>query len=105
MKIVNKAKRIDEFTTKQLDYIIVERIDNSYHIKCTFDEGKGQFEIVLHKDIFKKLFMKEVKKQLLKEIEKEKKKYAGRNRGWTAEIIEGLEIAEEKIKKAFEELE
>ena len=38
---------------------------------------------------------------VLKEIEKEKKKYAERNRGWTAEIIEGLEIAENKIKKAF----
>ena len=56
MKIVNKAREIEAFTIYQLDNILVEKINDFYYIKCTFDKGKGQFEIVLHKDDFKKLF-------------------------------------------------
>ena len=56
MKIVNKARGIEPFSTKQLDNIIVEKNNDFYFIKCTFDKGKGQLEIVLHKGDFKRLF-------------------------------------------------
>ena len=61
MKIVNKAREIEAFTTKQLDSIVIDKIDDFYYIKCTFDNGKGQFEIVIHKDEFRKLFFRQFK--------------------------------------------
>ena len=73
MKIVNKAREIPAFSTKQIDNIVMEKIDGTYYMKCTFDNGKGQLEIVLHEDVFKNLFKLAIKEKvewLLKEIEK-----------------------------------
>ena len=115
MKIVNKVKEIEPFSTKQLDNIIIEKNNDFYFIKCTFDKGKGQLELVIHKDEFERLFLGKVKEQikwLLKEIEKEQKsamkdlkeiKYRKNplQHKWLDGYIDGLVHAEVKIKKAF----
>jgi len=56
MKIVNKAKEIEAFTTKEIDTIDLEKHGKNFHIKLTFDKGKGQLEIVMSKDAMKRLF-------------------------------------------------
>ncbi|MHA1686371.1 MAG: hypothetical protein ACTSYD_08155 [Candidatus Heimdallarchaeaceae archaeon] len=114
MKIVNKAREIEAFTTKQLDNIVIEKNNDFYFIKCTFDKGKGQFEIILHKDDLKRLFFKEVKQreeekvnQLLQEIDKKLKElekepeYPDPN-SYVSGMEDGLLIAKSIIKKVFE---
>ena len=108
MKIVNKAREIKAFTTKQLDNIVIEKNNEFYFIKCTFDKGKGQFEVVIHKDDFNRLLEKEVREkveQLLKEIDRKEEQIE------RSKVIDihtkssfkaSLDWCKRKIRKAFE---
>jgi len=57
MKLVNKGRKlkVDAFSSKTLNSVKISKIGNYVHIKCDFDNFKGQFEIVIpyrtYKDI------------------------------------------------------
>ena len=68
-----------------------ENYDNSIYEPILLFEGG---------DIAIELAIKLTAKEIFEEIEKEKQRYKKRFKGWTAEIIEGLEIAQ-KITERF----
>ena len=57
MKLVNKARKleVEAFSHLTLNKVCIERFGDRIHIKCDFDNHKGQFEIVIPKRIFEQV--------------------------------------------------
>jgi len=58
MMLVNKASPLNmkAFSNKKLDAVSFDSHDDFIHVKMDFNGGKGQVELVVHKDVFRMFY-------------------------------------------------